>query len=109
MPDGERTDWQRVTGAEHKNIYLEVLLRGGREKVGILDGIPFDQVTGVLTEIAANIGEALEKAKPSKATIELGVEFGVEGGKLVALIARGSAKANLKIALEWAGAKPTTS
>src|SRR5438309_1510501 len=99
MSDSERTDWQRVavSGAEHQNIFLEVLLRGGREQVGILDGIPFDQVTGVLTEIAEKIGGALEKAKPTKASIELGVEFGLEGGKLVALIARGSAKANLKI------------
>jgi hypothetical protein len=51
--------------------------------------------------IPRGIGETLERAKPKKATVELGVEFGIEEGKLVALIARGSGKANLKITLEW--------
>jgi hypothetical protein len=75
--------------------------RGGRQEVGILDAIPFEQVTELLTSIASEIGDTLEKAKPNKAAVELGVEFGLEGGHLVALIARGTGKANLKISLEW--------
>jgi hypothetical protein len=108
MTDTERVIWQRVSSPDLKNqaIFLEVLMHGGREQVGVLDSIPFDQVTEVLTAIAEKLGKALESAKPTKASVELGVEFGLEGGKLVALIARGSAKANLKIGLEWAATKP---
>ena len=83
------------------HVYLEVLDRGGREDVGLLDGIPFQQVTDLLGEIADHLGNTLRRARPSKASIELGVEFGIENGQLVALIARGSGKANLKIAMEW--------
>jgi Trypsin-co-occurring domain 1 len=91
----ERTQWQKIKLAEDdsRQIYLEVLDRGGRQEVGILDSIP--------GKIAQSIGDSLERSKPSKATVELGVEFGLENGQFVALIARGSGKANLKISLEW--------
>ena len=99
----ERTKWQKIklTGEDSRQIYLEVLDRGGRQEVGILDSIPFEKVTEILGEIAQSIGNTLERAKPSKASVELGVEFGLENGQFVALIARGSGKANLKISLEW--------
>lgn len=86
------------TGA---HLYLEVLDRGGREEVGLLDGIPFQQITDLVGGLADNLGTMFRRAHPSKASIELGLEFGIENGQLVALIARGSGKANLKIAMEW--------
>ena len=104
MDETARTQWQRVAlpPSSHEGVYIEVLVRSGREEVGILDAIPFDRVTALLSTIATSMSEALERAKPSKASVELGVEFGLEEGKLVALIARGTGKANLKIKLEWA-------
>lgn len=101
--DGVRTDWQPVTLPDGgtRRVFVEVVSRGGREQVGLLDSIPFDQVMEILSNIASGIGDTLEKAKPKKAAVELGVEFGVEAGQLVALIARGTGKANLKISLEW--------
>lgn len=103
MNGDERTDWQRVTlpGEDGRQVFVEVVSRGGREEVGVLDSIPFDQITEVLGSIASSIGDTLEKARPTKASVELGLEFGLEAGHLVALIARGSGRANLKINLEW--------
>lgn len=103
MPSNERTEWQKVElpGEGNAKVYIEVVHGGGREEVGLLDSIPFEQVTEVLGSIVQGIGSTLEKTKPSKASVELGVEFGLKDGQLVALIARGSGKANLKIALEW--------
>jgi len=63
--------------------------------------IGIEEVTDILAGIARSIGDTLEKAKPKKVTVEVGVEFGLEVGKLVALIARGTGKVNLKISLEW--------
>ncbi len=104
----ERTEWQKIKlpGEGDRQIYLEVLHRGGREEVGILESIPFEQVTEILGKIAQGLGNTLEKAKPTKASVELGVEFGLENGQFVALIARGSGKANLKISLEWQRSNP---
>ena len=103
MTRDHSTEWQKVElpGEDSADVYIEVLRGGGREEVGLLDSIPFEQVTEVLGSIAQGIGSTLEKTKPSKASVELGVEFGLKNGKLVALIARGSGKANLKISLEW--------
>jgi hypothetical protein len=44
---------------------------------------------------------AVQKAKPSRAAVEIGLEFGLEAGKAVTLIARGTGKANLRVTLEW--------
>ena len=109
MISDSRTHWQKIElpTQENTKVCLEVLHHGGREEVGLLDSIPFDQVTEVLGEIAQGIGKTIEKAKPSKATVELGIEFGLENGKLVALIARGTGKANLKIGLEWKRSTPS--
>ena len=100
----ERSQWQKIQLEQEgeRQIYLEVLDRGGDEnEVGVLDSIPFEQVTEILGQIAQRIGDSLERTRPNKACVELGVEFGLEHGQLVALIARGSGKANLKISLEW--------
>lgn len=99
---GDRTEWQPITLQDGgRQIYMEVVPRGGREEVRLLESIPFEQVTELLANIASAIGDTLEKARPKKAAVEVGVEFGLEAGKLVALIARGTGKANLKISLEW--------
>jgi hypothetical protein len=100
-----RTEWQpvKLQGEEGRLIYIEAISHGGREEVGLLQTVAFDQITDVFEGIARGIGDALEKAKPKKASVELGVEFGLEAGKLIAMIARGSGKANIKIRLEWEG------
>ena len=102
MTDDPKTEWQLVSlpGTEN-DIFIEVVLRGGREEVGLTESIPFERISSLLAEVAQSMGTALEKAKPTKAVAELGIEFGLEAGKLVALIARGSTKANLKISMEW--------
>lgn len=109
-PSASASRWQKIktTGDSGDHLYLEVLDRGGREEVGLLDGIPFQQITDLLGEVADHLGNTLRRARPSKASIELGVEFGLENGQLVALIARGSGKANLKIAMEWEQPGPSS-
>lgn len=109
MSADSSTEWQKIElpGEDKANVYIEVLHRSGREEVGLLDSLPFEQVTEILGAIAQGLGNTLKKTNPSKASVELGVEFGLKNGELVALIARGSGKANLKISLEWE--RPTDS
>jgi hypothetical protein len=70
-------------------------------EVGILDSIPFEQVTQIFSELSQRIGDSLQKSRANKACVEIGVEFGIENGQLVALIARASGKTNIKISIEW--------
>ncbi|KAM3090798.1 CU044_2847 family protein [Phormidesmis sp. 146-35] len=59
------------------------------------------EVTDAIEGIAGSVVESLNKFKPSKSSIEFGVEFGYESGNLTALIVKGTGKANLKITMEW--------
>jgi Trypsin-co-occurring domain 1 len=61
----------------------------------------FDGVIGAIEGIALAVQTALAKVKPAKASVELGLEVGVESGQLTALLVKGSGKANLKITLTW--------
>jgi hypothetical protein len=60
--------------------------------------------SGVVDAIKAITGELtgmLDQLAPNKASIELGVDVGVESGQLTALLVKGSGNATLKITLEW--------
>ena len=43
----------------------------------------------------------LQKVKPRAASVEFGLEIGIESGQLTALLVKGTGTANLKITLEW--------
>lgn len=81
-------------------MYVEAAMLGGEEDVA-LKLLSFDEVTQTLEGIANAVNGAIQKAKPKKASVELGLELAVESGKLTTLLVKGSGKANLKIALEW--------
>lgn len=110
MEDDQKTGWQSISfpSTNDDQALIEIVVLGGREEVGLLDTIPFERVASLLTNVAQMLGNTLEKVSPTKASVELGVEFGLKEGQLVALIARGSGKANLKINLEWDRSKAST-
>jgi hypothetical protein len=75
---------------------------GGSKDVADLEKIlPFKEVTDTIEVVAKAVLATLHKATPDKASVEFGVEVGIESGKLTALIVKGTGTANLKITLEW--------
>jgi Trypsin-co-occurring domain 1 len=54
-----------------------------------------------LGEIASLVVEKLKAAKPTKATVQLGLAFSVEAGKLTALWVGGQGNASLNVTMEW--------
>jgi hypothetical protein len=50
--------------------------------------------------------DALETVRPRKASVEFGIEAGIDSGNLTAMLVKGSTKANLKITLEWVSSVP---
>jgi hypothetical protein len=107
---GRSRRWQKIISDRDPDsyFYIEVLDCGAREQVGLFDGIDFEQINDLLGDIANRFGSTLRRAGPSKATIELGVQFGYENGKLIALIGGASIKATLKIGIEWEPLGPHT-
>lgn len=91
-------------------IRVEATVIGSNIQVGEVEEIESDvgasiqslkEVTDAIEGIAGSVVESLKKFKPSKSSIEFGVEFGYESGQLTALIVKGTGKANLKITMEW--------
>jgi NTP-dependent ternary system trypsin peptidase co-occuring protein len=75
---------------------------GPAQKVGAKEVFDLDEVSGTLEGIAQAVRSGLEKAKPDKTTVELGIQLTVKSGKLTSLLVEGQADASLKVTLEWA-------
>ncbi len=66
---------------------------------------PFKQITDSVEAIAREFATALNRARPTKATIQFGCELAAEPGQLVVMLVKGTAKANLTITLEWTNSR----
>lgn len=75
---------------------------GPAQKVSAKEVFDLEHVSGPLEGIAQAVRSGLEKAKPDKTTVELGIQLAVKSGKLTSLLVEGQADASLKVTLEWA-------
>src|SRR5260370_23686197 len=73
----------------------------GAAKVGRKGIFASEDVSETLEGIARVVRSGLEKVKPSKTTVELGIQLAVKNGKLTGLIVEGKAEASLKVTFEW--------
>ena len=66
----------------------------------------FKDVTDTVEGIAESLMISLKKVKPQQASVEFGLEVGVESGHLTALLVQGTSTAHLKITLQWGETGP---
>ncbi len=85
---------------ENTDVLIEVTDFGGEKQVSS-DILNFDEVSGAIEKISQTVLEPIKKVAPKKATVEFGLEVGLESGKLIALWVKGHGTAHLKITLEW--------
>ena len=101
MNDSEtRTQNIPVKLKNGRTIRVEVT-QTGREDVALGAASEFEEVTDALEGIVEAIAETINQANPTKATVKFGLEIAVESGNLIAILGKGSTKANLEISLEW--------
>jgi len=81
-------------------IYVAATMLGGEQDVAF-ERLSFQAVSEAIEGISSSIVQALKKVKPSKASVELGLEIAVDEGALTALLVKAGGKANLKVTLEW--------
>jgi hypothetical protein len=81
-------------------VYIQATALGGEEYISS-KLLPFTEVTETIKGIAKSMVETLKEVRPRSASVEFGLEVGVESGKLTTLLVKGSGTANLKITLEW--------
>lgn len=95
-----KTKLVKTTLADGTIFYVRAKAIGGEEDIVSLT-TSFKEVTQAIEDIAQSLTTAWEKAKPSRASVEFGVDFAYESGKVLAMFVDGSATASMKITLEW--------
>jgi hypothetical protein len=97
----DRTEIIRVRLDEKTIINVEAENLGGEEYIAL--GLPpaFDEISTTIEGIAKTVVTTLRKIRPSKGTVEFGLQIAVEAGHLTTLLVKGSGAASLKITLEW--------
>lgn len=58
-------------------------------------------ITSAIERVCHDTLDAVRRAGPTKATVELGFGLAVEAGQVVALFGRGKGEATIKVTLEW--------
>jgi NTP-dependent ternary system trypsin peptidase co-occuring protein len=87
---------------EGRVIQIEARPTGSAEgDVGIGKVLSFQGVVDSIEAISASVVTAIDKAKPDKASVEFGIDVGVEAGQLTSLLVKGSGSATMKITLTW--------
>jgi hypothetical protein len=84
-------------------VRVRVVETAGDEmaSVGLLDKLDLQQALDTVGEAAALVYDKLEHLTPTKASVEFGISFTVQAGKLTALLFDGKADASLTVSLEW--------
>lgn len=90
-----------VKMSDGRTVYMHATSISGRAPASADYTFEFDEFAETSSAIAQAAREKLKELKPNKVSIELGLEVGIESGKLVAVLAKGSAKASMKVQMEW--------
>ena len=89
-----------VTLPSGGTIQVEATVRGQEEDVAF--GVPaIEGLSESIEGLSTSILDALKRVQPRKATVEFGLEVGVEAGKLTALLVKGTGTATINVKLEW--------
>jgi len=65
------------------------------------------KVTDSIEKVSREVLDAVKRAAPTKATVELGFSIAIEAGQLVALFGKGKGEASITVTLEWSKATGT--
>jgi hypothetical protein len=74
---------------------------GGMGSVGLGEKLHLEDALAQIGEVAALVRQKLDPARPTKTTVEFGVSFSVQSGKLTSLVFESRGDASLTVALEW--------
>ncbi|MGW4060007.1 CU044_2847 family protein [Amycolatopsis sp. NPDC004747] len=89
-----------------RTLFVEVVPVGEQEDQEVASRLlGFADFTASLGALTSSVTDAVlsgaRKVKPAKVAVEFGCEVGVESGQLTAILVKGTAKANVKVTLEW--------
>jgi len=102
MDDANQSTIVEATCAGAEGLRLEVVYLGGEELVG-RERLSLDasDLLPTIKGFAEQLGSAIAGVGAKSFTVEFGVTVGVESGHLIAIIAKGTLTANLKVTLAF--------
>ena len=98
-----RTRFVEVQLDDGTAFYIKVLASSGESEVSLHKG-SFEEAMKAIEGIGKRLNQVWRTIQPGKASVELGIDFTWQAGKIMAVVVDGSATASLKITLEWNGA-----
>lgn len=98
MPDGTPV-WARVSGGG------ELAEPGTYSDIGSAGGfaVRVENLESLVTGVAGSLAGAARAARPDEVSVQFGIELASKAGRVVALLADGSAKSAITITLTWQG------
>ena len=98
MP-GERAIKVKLDGDEMMVVVAEPV---GETLVSAKDIVAkLGAISSSIERVSCEVLDAVRRAGPSKATVELGFGLAVEAGQVVALFGKGRGEASIRVILEW--------
>ncbi len=98
MP-GERTLVAKLDGGGTLVVVAEPV--GDTLVAGTGIAAKLSTITESIERVSRDVLDAVRRAGPSKATVELGFGLAVESGQVVALFGKGRGEASIRVILEW--------
>jgi hypothetical protein len=83
-------------------LYVNVHGSSGESEVG-LQKASFEEAMKAIEGVGRRLHQAWRTIQPGMARVELGIDFTLQAGKVMAVLVDSSATASLKITLEWRG------
>jgi hypothetical protein len=95
-----RSEIVPVTLQSGQTIQVEATVKSQEEDVAF--AVPsIEGLSEAIEGLSASILDGLKRIQPRKATVEFGIEVGLEAGKLTALLVKGTGTASINVTLEW--------
>jgi hypothetical protein len=91
----------RLVRAGSAEFFVELAEGGGPQTVGVTDALDLAGVRETVEAVADELTRAWEKARPSEATVEFGLNLTAKTGRLTGLLVEGGGSASLKVSLTW--------
>jgi Trypsin-co-occurring domain 1 len=75
----------------------------GPSDVSLREFLSFSDVSAAIRGIAKEVHSAVQAVRPEVVTVEFGLDFGLKGSHLLALLVDADSKASIRVRLEWHG------
>jgi hypothetical protein len=82
-------------------IKVEVATTGGAQDVAVLQAFSLESLEKAIAGFAEIAKRTLSNAAPDSMELELGLNLGLEGGKLISMLAHAKSEASLTVRFGW--------